>query len=420
MFTVCLIAIMGLLAMVIDGGLLRAEQVRVRAVADAAALAGACKLYQSYSTANGIDTDGSAVKAALAIAADNGYANDGANSTVEVNIPPTSGQYAGRAGYVEVLITSRQDRCFSNIWSSDSVHVRARSVARGAWVPFHATILSLDTGEKGAISVKGSGSLTSAGAPVYINSNSSSALDVSGGGTFAVTSAYITGNYRGNGTTGKITTGVHPTPDPLDYLPAPGELGAPHVPSAGSVIKTSMGDNSYQYDLYPGAYNNLPPFGNGDKVIFHQASSNGNGGIFYLAAGGLNCSSAQVVMAAGETGGLMLYNAGTGSGNAINITGNKDSSVTLSPRTDGPYAGLVLFQSRTLSEDVTIVGNGSFNLSGTIYAPAARISATGNGSASGIGSQWICRELYLAGNGNINVTYTGSTVARTRIIALME
>src|ERR1022692_1971997 len=94
MFAVCLIAIMGLMALVIDGGLLRAEQVRIQAVADAAALAGARQLYQNYSTSNGSDTDGSAAKNALAIAADNGYANDGTNSTVVVNVPPTSGQYA--------------------------------------------------------------------------------------------------------------------------------------------------------------------------------------------------------------------------------------------------------------------------------------------------------------------------------------
>ena len=420
MFTVCLIAIMGLVALVIDGGLLRAEQIRIQAVADSAALAGASQLYQNYSTSNGKDTNGSAAKDALAIAADNGYANDGINSTVVVNIPPASGLYAGQAGYVEVLFTSNQSRCFSNVWSSTPVAVRARTVARGAWVPFSASILSLDTGDKGAISVQGNGAFTSSGAGAYINSNSPTALSVSGGGTFQVPAVNITGGYSGSGITGTITTGAHPTPDPLAYLPAPGETGAPPVPSAGSVNKTALGGNKYQYDLYPGTYSNLPGFTNGDKVIFHQASSNSNGGIFYLATGGLNSQSAQLVMATGETGGVMIYNAGTGSGNTISISGDPSSSVTLSHRTDGPYTGLVLFQARTLTGDVSITGNGSFNLAGTIYAPAARINVTGNGSASGIGSQWIGRELYLAGNGSINITYNDATVARTRIIALME
>lgn len=125
-------------------------------------------------------------------------------------------------------------------------------------------------------------------------------------------------------------------------------------------------------------------------------------------------------MATGETGGVMIYNAGTGSGNTISISGNPSSNVTLSHRTDGPYTGLVLFQSRTSTGDLSITGNGAFNLAGTIYTPAVRISITGNGSSSDIGSQWICRELYLAGNGSVNITYSGTTVARTRIIAIME
>jgi Flp pilus assembly protein TadG len=231
MFTVCLIAIMGLMALVIDGGLLRAEQIRAQAVADAAALAGARQLYQNYPASNGKDTSGSAATAALAIATDNGYANDGTNSVVLVNIPPASGQYAGLAGYVEVLITSNQNRCFSNIWSSATVAVRTRTVARGAWVPFNASIILLDTGDKGAVSVQGNGAFTSSGAPAYINSNSSSALSVSGGGSFQVSAVNITGGYNGSGITGTITTGVHPTPDPLAYLPAPGAPGAPAVPS---------------------------------------------------------------------------------------------------------------------------------------------------------------------------------------------
>jgi hypothetical protein len=420
MFAVCSIMLIGLVALVIDGGLLQAERIRVQAIADAAALAGACQLYRNYPTDGGLDADGSAASGARAIAADNGLANDGTLSTVAVNIPPASGLYAGLAGYVEVIITARQGRYFSNIWSSDQLYVRARTVARGAWVPFNASILLLDEGDKGAVSVQGNGAFTSSGATAYINSNSPSALAVSGGGTFQVAAVDITGGYSGNGVTGTVTTGVHPMPDPLAYLPAPGEVGGPPIPTAQTAIATSLGGGKFQYDLYPGAYSSLPTFNNGDKVIFHQASSNGNGGIFYLSAGGLTSQSAQLIMAAGETGGVVIFNAGTGSGNTISITGNANSSVTLSPRTDGPYTGLALFQSRTATGDLSIAGSGDFNLSGTIYAPAALIKVTGNGSASGIGSQWIGRELHLSGNGSIDITYSAATVARTRIIAIVE
>jgi hypothetical protein len=419
LFAVCLIAIMGLVALVIDGGLLRAEHIRVQAVADAAALAGASQLYQNYTSNNGIDTNGSAAKAALAIAANLGCSNDGTDSTVVVNIPPASGQYAGLAGYVEVLITAQQVRYFSSIWSADAVSVRARTVARGAWVPFNASILLLDVGDKGAVSIQGNGAFTSSGAPAYINSSSSTALSVSGGGSFQVSAVNITGGYSGSGITGTITTGVHPMPDPLAYLLAPGATGAPPVPSAQAVLTTSLGGGVTQYDLYPGAYSALPSFSSKSNVVFHQASSNSNGGIFYLTSGGLNTSgNATMSMASGETGGIMIYNAGTGSGDTLNIAGN--GSVALVARTDGPYTGLLIFQSRTATGDLSIAGNGTFSLKGTLYAPAARVKISGNGSASDIASQWICRELYLSGNGGVNIKYGSSTVARTRIIAITE
>ena len=336
-----------------------------------------------------------------------------------MNIPPTSGQYAGLAGYLEVLITSNQGRCFSNIWSSTPVAVRARTVARGAWVPFNASILLLDTGDKGAVSVQGNGAFTSSGAPAYINSNSSTALMVSGGGSFQVSAVNITGGYSGSGITGTITTGVHPTPDPLTYLPAPGETGAPAVPSTQTVKSTSLGGGVTQYDLYPGSYSALPNFGSNSKVILHQASSNSNGGIYYFASGGFNTSgNATLSMASGEKGGVLIYNAGTGSGDTINISGN--GSVALGGRTAGPYTGLLVFQARTSAGDMSISGNGTFTLAGTLYAPAARINVSGNGSASDIASQWICRELLLSGNGGVNIKYSNSSVARTRIIALME
>jgi Flp pilus assembly protein TadG len=419
MFTICLIAIMGLLALVIDGGLLQAERIRVQAAADAAALAGASQLYQNYRTNNGKDTGGGAKTGALAIAADNGYANDGTNSTVVVNIPPASGTYAGVAGYVEVIITSNQNRCFSNIWSSATVAVCSRSVARGAWVPFNASILLLDTGDKGAVSVQGNGAFTSSGASAYINSNSSTALSVSGGGSFQVSAVNITGGYSGSGITGTITTGVHPTPDPLAYLPVPGATGAPAIPSAQSVTSTSLGGGVTQYDLYPGSYAALQSFGSKSNVILHQASSNSNGGIYYLSSGGFNTGgNATLSMATGETGGVMIYNAGTGSGDTLNIAGN--GGVTLAGLTAGPYTGLLMFQSRASTGAVSIAGNGTFSLAGTLYAPNAQIAVTGNGSASDVASQWICRELYLAGNGGVNIKYSNTAVARTRIIAVVE
>src|SRR5215471_17912580 len=81
---VCLSALIGIVALGMDGGRMMDERRRARAAADAAALA-----------------------AALASASANGYANDGSTSVVTVNIPPLAGPFAGQPDYAEVIIKSK-------------------------------------------------------------------------------------------------------------------------------------------------------------------------------------------------------------------------------------------------------------------------------------------------------------------------
>lgn len=419
---ISLVALIAIIALVIDVGILLCQRRQNQATADAAALAAADVLYTNYPKAQGRDEDGSARAAALALALDNGHPNDGTVSVVEVYIPPVSGAYAGQDGYVEVVVTYYQRRFFSNIFATGPLPVRARAVARGAWVPYHAGIIVLEQTDKGAVSVRGNGSLTDVGAPIVVNSSSPSAVLDQGGGTITAPELIITGNYTATGggvINAQIQTGVPPTPDPLNYLPAPGESGAPPIPPAGTLRQTALPGGGSQYDLYPGSFSNLPNFGKKDVVIFHQ-DSNPTGGIYYLTAGGLNAQGANLMMAPGESGGMVIYNAGTGMNDKIIITGAPGGVVNLTSRSTGPYEGLILFQARNSSADVQIEGNGSFQITGTLYAPNALLKATGTGAVSAIGSQLLARELLLGGNGNIAVKYSDQTVARTRIICLVE
>src|SRR5438093_12570012 len=115
---VCLTHLLGIVAIALDGGALLSERRHAQALADAAARAAACDLYNNYATNQGTDPNGSAVQSALGTAAANGYANDGKSSVVTVNIPPQSGDYVGQAGYAEVLVQYNQQRSFSSIFSS--------------------------------------------------------------------------------------------------------------------------------------------------------------------------------------------------------------------------------------------------------------------------------------------------------------
>ena len=136
-------ALMAMLAVVADGGLLLVERRHAQATADAAALAAASDLYENWSNDNppGTDSLGTALVSAMYVASQNDYTNDGTTSTVKVNISPrkySGGPHAGTTlppGYAEATVTWYQPRFFSGIFGSGAIPVSARAVARGVQGP---------------------------------------------------------------------------------------------------------------------------------------------------------------------------------------------------------------------------------------------------------------------------------------------
>ena len=439
-----ILMIPAIVALAVDGGMLLTERRRAQATADAAAMAAACVLYDNYPVDQGQGSVGNPSGAALAVASANGYANDGITSSVTVNIPPQSGIYAGLPSYVEVIVTYYQGRAFSGIFGTGALPVRARAVARGAWTDPNIGILVLSYSGKGTLSIQGNGAVTASGGKVIVNSNNPSASMDTGTGTIVAPEFDITGadTITGGGqmitqpNPNNIFIGVHPTPDPLAYIPAPSDPGPAFVVMHGNTLAPTYTNQSYTlpngttniykniYVLTPGAYGgpgepNLPNFTSGDLVIFQQASAGGSG-IYYLSAGGLNANGADLIMDPNTSGGIMIYNAGTGINDGINIAGNPSGYVNLSGPTNGIYQGLTFFQARNASEPVQLAGNGSFTVVGTIYASDALVKVTGNGGVANIGSQYVSLDLSLNGNGNVSIVYSGPQVARIRILRLVE
>jgi hypothetical protein len=436
----CLVALVGMAAISVDGGLLYLEQRRAQAGADAAAMAAACDLFENYPSNGGQDKGHTAQSAALACAAGNGYTNDKTTSDIDVDIPPKSGPYAGLYGYAEVNLTYYMPRGFSGVFGSAPIPIHVRAVSRGAWVAPNAGVLVLNLSGKGTFNGQGNGAFTESGGPVIVNSNNPSAvLDTGNATTYAPTFDITGGVQLGGGsafqttpTPGQIYTGTHPTPDPLAYLPPPS------MPPPGTMTQISIGSGNFQYTLSPGTYSNLPNFNSGDVVIFQQASA-GNGGVFYINGGGFHSTGASLIMDPTTSGGIMIYNepASTSTSEMIKITGNSSGTVNLGPLTNGPYAGIVLWEDRNSSVPVEVDGNGNFSILGTFYVAGALLTISGNGatqtgftdslgnfvptgSSSHIGSQYISLDLSLTGNANIGINYSGPDRARTRIITLVE
>lgn len=425
----------GVVALVVDGGTLMETRRHVQAGADAAALAGAADLYANYLKNQGLDLNGTAQASALSIASANGFANDGVQSSVTVNVSPQKyqgGANVGQtipAGYIEVLIQYNAGHLFSGIFGVGVTPVRARAVARGRCVPLaNNAVIAMSLHSSGALTVLGSGGLTVSGG-IQINSTSSQAVEVSS--TLGITASTITTTstaavglqffssllFGSGGGSPSLAIGS-PQPDPLRFLapPDPTQLG---LSTRGTNLLVSSGP----MDLYPGVYNGGIQIGNNATVILH-ANSDGSPGIYYLQGpNGLQISSsANVTTAAGETGGIMIYNDWGSSTDAINLT--TFGVVSLTPPTSGPYRGICLFQKRGTSASpappMTLDGNGTFNLTGTIYASHAVVNLSGGSSTNVFGGQIIADKLNINGAASVNINDGTQPTASMRLLGLVE
>jgi hypothetical protein len=436
-----MVALCVVISIVLEEGMMLSESRRAQAVADSAAMAGACVLYQNAKTTQGIDP--ASVTAALQMANDNGYLNDAAASnpdpgstSVIANNPPSSGIFKGQAGYIEVKTTFNQGRYFSwvlSLWPinatlNNTMPVTARAVAEGTWVPFHAGVLLLNYTGTG-LQDSGNGTLNINGGDFIIDSNSSAALFNQGNATVVVNSGTvdITGNdLSAQSSAGTIGSGAgiqtpngssdvyvnqHPTPDPLAYLPQPGSNtpGAPGIPPKAPQPKfVTLPSGQQAWLMWPGSYNTntgndtfLPPDNNNTLIVMMQANNTQQGstsGIYYIANGGFKYNNASLVTDnnllitnpagqswnglldyQGSTGGMMIY-MGPNASNGLNLQGNNNSLVYLVPLTDpSPYSGMIYWQDPSNTTDAQIAGNGSFTIQGTMYAPTALLKVTGNG-----------------------------------------
>ncbi|MGH7140150.1 MAG: DUF4214 domain-containing protein, partial [Pirellulales bacterium] len=117
-------------------------------------------------------------------------------------------------------------------------------------------------------------------------------------------------------------------------------------------------------------------------------------GLYYLQGGGLSVSGDGSV----SGNGVVIYNAPQAGKGAISITGQ--GIVTLAGPTNGTYQGIALFQDRSSKATLTVSGNGSLDLTGSLYAAAAKLNISGNGQANiSDGAAVVVEDLNVSGNG---------------------
>jgi hypothetical protein len=302
----------------------------------------------------------------------------GGSNPGALSYSPASGTVLDAGDYT-LTVTAGATQNYNQAQAQVPLHVNQASLTAG--------VVVLDPTANGALTVSGNGNFNVAEG-IVVDSSSPKALTASGNAQVTATSIQVVGEVSQNGNAllqPNPTTGATPVPDPLAALAAPSTFG---LTDHGS---ESFSANS-QATIGPGIYSQISVSGN--------AVLNLEPGTYIIEGGGLSVSGGASLSGSG----VFIYNAGSkypGSGGhfgAISISGG--GTVNLAAPTTGVYAGVLIFQARDNSSDLSFSGNALAGMSGTIYAADAQPSLSGNAKLS---SPIIVDTLSLSGNGNGNV-----------------
>ncbi|WP_165230645.1 right-handed parallel beta-helix repeat-containing protein [Aquisphaera insulae] len=244
-------------------------------------------------------------------------------------------------------------------------------------------IIALDPSASAALSLSGNASINTAGI-VYVNSSSSGALSASGNASVTAWAIDVHGRFVRSGHAGLNPTPVTGAPVlPVASLPSPSTSG---MTNYGSL---TLGGNSTR-TIQPGIYTRISVSGNARLAMAP--------GIYVIEGGGFSASG----FASVSGSGVMIVNAGSdypaagGSYGSISLGGN--AAFNLSPASSGIYAGIALFQPSDNTKPISVTTNAS-GITGTIYAPAAALSESGNAA---LNASLIVKRLSISGNGVAN------------------
>jgi hypothetical protein len=398
-------AVVGVAALVLDGGMVLAEWRHAQAAADAAALAAATELAQGNSPSTGASNVGQA----------NGYTA----GEIACNSPPSSGPFSGVSGYAEVIITHQQPASFSGIFGIHSNTIQARAVARGVEGTTNVNILVLNSSNTpAALKVHGSKSTMTVPGAIVVDSTSSSALTATGSGVAVVSQSEIevVGGISGSnvyapasGSTANVMTGTAAVSDPLSTLAVPGTSGLT-VQNGGNPYTAPSGTTTINPGIYTGTYSSSGggkytaaiTVGSGSTVIMKP-------GVYYLEGGGLTVTSGGTL---DGTAGVMIYDGQTGgttgTSNAvsvgpINVSGGGVAKLTpMTTAQNSTYAGISIFQDRNATASLNMSGGSGTDIEGAIYAKSAAATVTG-GSNIIPGAAFITDTLDVGGSSNFTL-----------------
>jgi hypothetical protein len=392
--------LIGFVALASDIGVMLHEKRLLQTAADAAAIAGAVELpYGDWNAA------------ATSAATTNGF-TAGANTTITVQNPPTSG-YHENASSVEVIISQQVPTLFMRLFSWTQMTVSARAVAESGAGVSDGCGYSLGTpGDKNSgMQLQGSFDVSAPSCGLLVNG----VLSFTGNGG-SLNAGYV-GYAAGESTSGNQAPPSTPAPvqmapvnDPLAdkiTFPDTSKLNCAVPSGTGVTSKKTGGTTTY---TMTGEF--APP--SGSSIACYSGAINLAG---VTLDTGTYVFTGDVTLANPATG---TYSVQTGTGGAtIDIAGGAltDSSnglYNLTAPTTGDYHDIALMQPPSDTNIISLqTGNSLGSISGIIYAPTAELYFNDSGGDSKGGTT-------LTGATNLKIDFVvGSLDDKTAAISIV-
>ena len=374
------LVLVALAGLVLDGGEITAQYRLSQSAADAAALAAA------YQITTGHTESVASTQAGLAV-----VQHGIASSNLTMSYLDGSGVATTQSGNV-VTVTAKVNYTFPTLFlpvmGIDAATIGATgSVAlRGV----SCVICIMDPSSNNALSISGNGtSLTLSGGVLEDNSSSPSAISVGSNGNFlnGGQGVYVVGGVSAPaGTVTPTTTPITTVTDPLSGLAVPSVTGTQTCTTSpcNPGIYSSLTFNGGTWTMNPGTY----VIAGGNFSVTSNATVSGSGVTIYLT-----CSAYP-----------SPCNSGGQGGSSMTVSGN----FTLSAPTSGTYSGIAVFSDRNNTAGVSVGGQGSLSITGTIYAKSSGISFSGGASGATFQARVIGKTLSLSGGSAFNLSYTTS------------
>jgi hypothetical protein len=372
-------------------------------------------------------------------------ANDPNGTQLIVNYPPGPGageRFPGMDQHVEVILSRQHQSFLAQLVGIRSIGVTGEAVAAFDEGDSNSnSLVALDNRNTcQAGKTHGTGNilihpLPGVGDGGYIHVNSTcgtgamngacensgqGGLDVTGSGTVTAPHTYVSGTCKANGglfPTGELTEGAQQIGDPLAELPPP-SFGPPGaecgVGSGNFTSPTGPGANGCKFNsagtinLNPGTYYGGWDIGNNVELVLAP-------GIYVFAGGGVKLNAGGTITSvqggSGAPAPVMFYNTdnpATGTGQA-NLDFTATSTLKVHAIASGPYKGILVWndgKGSNASAQVTLGGQVSLDIAGTIYNPKGLVKLEGG---SGVGStaavQIIAWQFDVGGNANLDMPY---------------